>query len=376
MRIVIVSTHPPIECGVGTYSQYMSEALRKKKNEVYLVSPFGAKGKFVIPCYSTESMSLGMDIFSVVNKLTPDVLHIQHEYGMYGPRPGEALLDLYYHCMHVGLPIVTTLHTVSEKLTEEEYSCLNTIIPQSKAIVVHEEFHKETLALQFGNMDKVYVIPHGVREVTEISDARKKVGVDGKTVLLLCGYLRATKRHDKVIRIFPHIVEQVPDAVLVVTAKSRAIEQPKYQKEIFHMIEESPVSNRIIVLHGQLPQRTFDTILSAADVVPLPYEMGGQSGIMAQCFAFHKPVVTSNLRAFKNWIELSKGGLVANTDEEFEAHVIRLMKDRKLRESMKRNIEKFVREEVSWGVLAEKYMAIYEKLMRRPTSRSRHVYWG
>ena len=40
MRTVMVATHLPIECGIGTYAQYLSNALRKQGNEVLTVSPF------------------------------------------------------------------------------------------------------------------------------------------------------------------------------------------------------------------------------------------------------------------------------------------------------------------------------------------------
>ena len=36
----------------------------------------------------------------------------------------------------------------------------------------------------------------------------------------------------------------------------------------------------------------FDTIVSAADVVVLPYKITSQSGILAHCLAFGKPLIT------------------------------------------------------------------------------------
>jgi len=317
-------------------------------------------------------MHVGIEIFSVVSRLTPDVLHVQHEFGLYGPRPGVNVLDLFYRCRRAGLPVVTTLHTVREKLLPEEDSVLREIVRETSAAVVHEYEHKKILAESYCEADKIHVIPHGAREMTEVGDARKKIGVEGKKVILLCGYLRETKRYDKVVKVFPAVAEAVEDAVLLVAFKTRSVDHPAYQRELYRMVEELPVRDRIVLLYGQFPQEIFDTILSASDVVPLPYEAGAQSGIMAHCFAFRKPVVTSGLKAFRSWVEQSGGGLVAESDEELAVHLIRILKDDNLRKTLQGNIAKFVTEKISWRVVAGKYIKVYKKCAWRPSRHSRY----
>ena len=58
MRIGFVSTCPPIECGIGTYTQNLRRALKDRSNETFVVSQFGAQGKGVFPVYQPDSATL------------------------------------------------------------------------------------------------------------------------------------------------------------------------------------------------------------------------------------------------------------------------------------------------------------------------------
>ncbi len=367
MRIGFVSTYPPIECGIGTYTKYLTDALEKAGHEIYIFTPYGSKGEHAFGCYSQVGKDIAANIYIMASKMTPDLIHIQHEFGLYGAPEGIQIIELILRCREVALPVITTLHTVKDEIPIEEEIVLRVIIQESSAIIVHEEIHKNTLIKYFGYEDKITVIHHGVREVSPIEGAREKVGVEGKKVALLCGYLRQTKRFDRAIKVFPDIAEAVPDAVLVLASKSRGLGHPEYQNKIYKMIEESPVREKIIALYGQLPQQAFDTIISASDILILPYELGGQSGIMAHAFAFGKPVVSSDLRAFRDWINESGGGLVASSDDELAAHSIKLLSDDKYRESLSSNIAKFTKEKTSWKVVAGKHDKVYEKCAWRPS---------
>ena len=184
MRIGFISTYPPIECGIGTYTSYLNEALRKIGNETFVVSPLGAQGAGVFPAYRPGSTEMATQIFDVSAEFTPDIIHVQHEYGLYGPQKGVQVIELIVRYKLVGIPVITTLHTVPEEPDHAENTILRLIVGESAAVIVHEQFQKNTLVKFYGQEDKIHVIYHGIREVGIIKDAKKKVGLEDKKVVL------------------------------------------------------------------------------------------------------------------------------------------------------------------------------------------------
>ncbi len=375
MRIAFISTYPPIECGIGTYTSYLNNALVKLHNETFVISQIGAQGKNVLPIFSRDSNSLGSELFNVCDKITPDVIHVQHEYGLYGSQKGVQIADFLLRCRLADEPVVTTLHTVNSGPQGFEKVILRTVVGESSAVIVHEDYQRDTLARYFGQGEKIHVVPHGVRELSPIPDAKKKLDIEGKKVILLCGYFRPSKGFHKVVEWFPEICDMMDDVVLVIAGKSRGLEFRDYQREFFEAINNSPVNDRIVVLRGQFPQHTFDTIISASDVVVLPYELGAQSGIMAHCFAFGKPVVTSNLLAFKKIFEQCNGGFACDTKQDYLDKIAAILNDEDLAQSLQNNIRNYVEEKVGWSKVAQSHVEVYQSVVRVPYGKARYVFW-
>jgi 1,2-diacylglycerol 3-alpha-glucosyltransferase len=60
--------------------------------------------------------------------MTPDLMHIQHEYGLYGAQSGVAVLELILRYRLAGIPVAITLHTVYQELKHDEQLILKHIM--------------------------------------------------------------------------------------------------------------------------------------------------------------------------------------------------------------------------------------------------------
>jgi len=377
MRIGFVSTYPPIECGIATYTSYLNEALLKLHNETFVVSQSGAQGNNVYPVFDMNGSSIGTQVYSFSARMTPDIMHIQHEFGLYGSQRGVQVIEIILRLKLAGVPVVTTLHTVYHDFNETEKIIIRLILNESSSVIVHENYQKDILLDIIGREyeSRICVIPHGVRENIKNEEGKNKLELRGKKVVLLCGYFRPTKGFHKIVKLFPKVIEKVDNAVLLIAGKSRGLEYKDYQKEFFELINQSSVNEKIMVLRGQFPQHTFDTIISSADLVCLPYEKGGQSGILAQCFAHSKPVVTSGLEAFRSWIDKCHGGLIAETDDKITEAIIRILSNEKFQNELENNIKNFIKADVSWAKVAESHIKLYQSFVRVPYGKAKHVFW-
>ncbi|MFC1498247.1 glycosyltransferase [Verrucomicrobiota bacterium] len=374
MRIAHISTYPPIECGIGTYTQFFVDAMEKTPNEIHVISQYGARGKDVSPAYDSGDGDLARKIFNMTIRFTPDIIHFQHEFGLYGEMNGIAILDLINRFRSTGAPTIATLHTV---LSDPSFRCKMIIEEMCRclsSVIVHEESHLDLLTSLYGaDPSKINVIPHGARTLNPIKDAKKKLQIEGLKTILLIGYFRPTKCFDRIVDIFPAILEKSPDTCLIISGKLRMLEYSEYRELLFDKIDACPAKDRIQVFRGQFPQKTFDTIVSAGDVLLFPYSAGAQSGVMAHALAFGKPVVTSDLPAFRNIVQKSGAGFFAGTDEEYVEKIAMLLNDDEQYRTCSENALKYVNETISWDIVVQKTLAVYKKF-DIDLPRTRYVY--
>ena len=379
MRVAVISTYPPIECGIATYTQFLTDELRKTPNEIIIISQHGAKGDCVFPAYNVDDPNPAKKIFDITMKLTPDIIHIQHEYGLYGELDGIAVLELIHRFKSSKIPTIATFHTVFKTLEYRRQYILEAMCTYLDGIIVHEPSHIDYLINVYGcEPEKIFLVPHGVRSVEPIKDAKKQLNLFGKKVILLFGYFRPTKRFEKLLEVFPQILKKVPNAYLVVASKPRKNEINEYKDYIYESIANLPanVKKNVEIFRGQFPQHTFDTILNAADVTVFPYTLGAQSGVMAHSFAFGIPVVTSDLPAFEEIVKKSGGGFSATSDKDYVDGIVKLLTDDKLLAECSENIERYVKNEISWEIIAKKTVDVYNKFDEKLDSKNRYIYVG
>ena len=365
MNIGIISSYLPIPCGIATYSSYLIEELRRLKNKVYIVCHKGGKGLDCYPAFNYDDPDLPHKAFRAMMKLAPDLVHIQHEYGLFGEQRGMNVIPLAFKFKLSRIPIVITLHTVLKECDYEERIIEKSLVEIADATIVHELYQRELIIERVGYQENIWVVPHGVRDIKPVSKAKEKLNLEDKKIVLLVGYFRRSKNFERVVRIFPKVAESVDDAILLVASEARRPEDIPYREAFLEFVASSVAIDKIKVLLGPFSQEKFDLILSSADVVVLPYLRGAQSGIMAHCHAFAKPVVvTSDVPAMVDLIQKARSGLVARTDLELAEVIVKILIEKNLAKEFSDNARSYVEKHLSWQVIASRHMDIYNKILK------------
>ena len=102
--ISIVSTYPPMQCGVAYYTEKLVSSLRSldKSLEISVVTDHLASSD---PRYPFR-------ILRMLLRTKPSIIHFQHEYLMYGFY-GIPLVFILLVLRILRYPVVVTLHTVT-----------------------------------------------------------------------------------------------------------------------------------------------------------------------------------------------------------------------------------------------------------------------
>jgi glycosyltransferase involved in cell wall biosynthesis len=298
-------------------------------------------------------------------KFAPDLVHIQHEYALFGEQRGMNVIPLADKFKLSQITTVITLHTVPKKCDYEEQLIEKALVEIVDAAIVHEQYQRELIIGRVGYQDKIWAIPHGVREIKPVSKAKEELSLEDKKIVLLVGYLRRSKNFERVVRIFPKVAELVEDALLLVASGARRPEDISYRDEFLEFVANSVAKDKIKVLLGPFSQEKFDLILSSADVAVFPYLRGAQSGIMAHCYAFAKPmVVSSAVPAMSDLVQKTRSGLVARTDSELAEAIVTILTEKNLAKEFSDNARSYVEKHASWQIIASRHMDVYNKILK------------
>jgi 1,2-diacylglycerol 3-alpha-glucosyltransferase len=383
LRICFVSPYPPRFGGIATYSYELVEAIKKYGHSVYVIcNPDVSAGghgrqKNVFPKMDTEKPGWSMDVLDVIKKLRPDVVHIQHEYGLYDVdgQLSTELLDLLVRLNLQRTPTIVTYHSVYSALGDKEHLFMNLSLQLIDSAVVHEELQKIFLPVNLGWVpSNVAVIPHGAQVleaggVPDVLESKKQYNLAGKDVVLCLGWWEHYKRFEDVVAIWPQVASEVPNAVLVIAGDARPGSRggALYKPLLLKAVAESPARDSIVVIQGSFRPKEYLTLENAADVIVLPYDQSSQSGVLAHAFSLGKPAVVTDVGGLRADVEASGGGVIVPRGdlEQLKEYTVLLLSNRQIRERYAQRALTYVEKRIGWKYVAGMHQSLYRSIIKR-----------
>ncbi|MFA5060876.1 MAG: glycosyltransferase [Candidatus Pacearchaeota archaeon] len=375
VRVIWISSYLPRSCGIAYYSQHYISALKNYAAKsgmdfsIKILAHTDAK-QADYPVINVKNGGWQYDVFRVIEKERPDIVHIQHEYGLYETYSDHnaRVIELIKMIRRIGIPVVMTYHSVYKKLNEHFARFVSNSLKVLSAGILHEDYQKKALPENIGWKPKnVFVLPHGSREDIKINKIEAKKGYGYELTDLVvgsAGLASDRKGYRTLIGQWPKVIKEVPNAKLSLELKPESVEETKlYLEKVFKSIMQSPVSKNIEISVRDYSEMAFYRKLSSFDILVLPYKSESQSGVLAHGLSVGVPIIATDIEGMGAEIRNSQAGIAVKNRKEFYKSVIKLLKDKNLREKFSKNAEKYVKKVNGWSIIAEKTFKIYKNLV-------------
>lgn len=380
----MVTTWPPRFCGIATYSDELVTALRQAGADVEIIchKDGGRPGEpKVHPVIDMTKPGWYYPLYQAVELIQPDVIHIQHEYGIYstlladqmfyyGPDRSFTISDPLFRFQIERKPVVVTYHSVFSHLKRNERIYLDVTTKLAAANILHEPYQAESLPANLvRETPNVFVIQHGAPEYDQLPDGKAEYGLSGKKVLGVVGWWEPNKCIPRVISWWPEIKADLgDDAVLVVAGDARPGSPGglKAKPEILEAIDSCPQKDSIITIMGCFTPQEYALVMSSFDLLVLPYSEASQSGNLAHAYSVGVPSVVSAIEGLKSSIEDSGAGVaIAGEDHEYMETIIGILRNEPLQKQLSAKARAYVRDKISWPQTVTRHFEVYEWAQNR-----------
>ncbi len=172
------------------------------------------------------------------------------------------------------------------------------------------------------------------------------------------------KGHDLLLRAFARLLDDVPDATLVIGGGSQNPEERERSvlASMQAIIDETGIGERVEIV-GYVPDDLLVAYYRQARVFVLPslFEPFGMTALEAMSCG--TPVVASRLGGIQGVIDSERNGLLVDPSDrdEFATALLRILRDPALANRLGDAGRETVRKEYSWEAIAERHLSVYRE---------------
>ncbi len=170
---------------------------------------------------------------------------------------------------------------------------------------------------------------------------------------------------DTAIKAMPDVVEEIPDARLLLVGGKGSEE---YEEELKKLCKELKVENNV-EFTGWVDFRLVPSFTALSDVCLVPHHASGHTNTtiphkLFQYMAMRKPVIVTDCKPLKRIVEECDCGIVVPSGDynKMAGAVIRLYKNKEYARKLGENGRRAVEEKYNWENEAKKLCGLYKRL--------------
>ena len=338
--VALIGCYLPRQCGIATFATDLAAAIldndanidcsvvaMNDRSEGYEYPP---AVRFQISQDKLNEYGLAAGF---LNLRDPDVVCLQHEYGIFGGQRGSFIVELV---RDLKIPLITTLHTVLKDPSSQERKIIAGLSELSERLVVMSERGAEFLRDVYNVPEsRIALIEHGILDVPflETDPCKSKVVADDKIIILTFGLLSPGKGIEYMVDALPEIVSLHPEVLYFVVGAThphlKAESGEDYRLSLHLRAKELGVADNIVFHDRFLERDELLEIIRAADIYVTPYLNEAQivSGTLAYALGAGKAVVSTPYWHAQEMLANGRGKLVPFRDHKALAGEVNYLLD-------------------------------------------------
>lgn len=277
-ELLVMTTYPPRECGIATYSQDLIFALNNKFEKSFAIKVCALENELekheyaneVAYVLATDQSNSYQDLVTAVNtnKKTKIVL-LQHEFGLFKNHE----IDLIYFLEKCTKHKIVTFHTVLPQPNETVKNNIQRISNAVDMIIVMTQTSAKILVDDYGiARTKITMIPHGTHLVEHIDKEvlKEKYNFSGRKIIATFGLLSSGKSIETTINALRSIVKSHPEVLFLIIGKTHPTvvknEGEKYRNNLEARIAALQLENNVTFINKYLPLEELLEYLQLTDI--------------------------------------------------------------------------------------------------------------
>jgi len=379
-KIIYLSTFPPRECGIATFTADLTAAMDELlepaiESRVVAVNiddisryHYPRKVVFQIDQYSRQEY---VETAKKINRMDDvKLVNIQHEFGIFGGKYGAHILSFLDVLKK---PSIVAFHSVLPSPDKEIKAIVRSITEKASGVVAMTNLSREILIREYGiDEEKISVIPHGIHSIPYSSSAKPKsaLGFSKKINLLTFGLLNRGKGLEYVIEALPEVAKAYPDLIYIILGVTHPNvlkeEGESYRNFLIQTVHDLKLSSHVNFYNEYVSVDKLLNFLRAADIYISTSLNPNQavSGTLSYALGSGRPVISTPFAQARELITSEAGILVNFRDAgSYAEAIMRLLKDSFLREQLGKNAY-FRTRNMTWENVALEYSKLFSKYSR------------
>lgn len=380
---LFVSTYPPRECGIATFTRDLSDAIEKKFFP-YLSTKILAMNSNGVNIYNypkkvmyqlSDSDKKGYSLMA--KKINENdaikFVSIQHEFGIFGGEMGEYLIEFL---RTLNKPKIITFHSILPKPDKKRKEIVNAIAENVDEIIVMTKTGIDILEADYSINENVKLIPHGIPNVQFEKQlyVKKNLGYEEKIILSSFGMISRGKGYEYVIESLPEVVKAHPNLLYLIVGAThpniRKEEGENYRNFLARRVKELGLESNVKFYNKYVTLKEIIYFLKASDIYISSSLTPEQitSGTLAYAMGCGRAVVSTPFIHAKDMINSERGLLVDDfrNSESFKKSLLSILADKKKLREIEMNSYEYTRH-MTWPNVAISYGELIKKYVEMPS---------